>query len=68
MRIREFGQYVQSGQDTDAPAARTAHTRAELQDLLTLSGLDVPPGSLDPFIDYLAEKIVAETQPQAAPE
>jgi len=39
-----------------------------LQDLLTIPGLDVPQGSLDPFIDYLAEKIVAETQPHAAPE
>jgi hypothetical protein len=67
-RVREFGQYVQSGQDAGNPAARTARIRAELQDLLTIPGLDVPPGSLDPFIDYLAEKIVAETQPQAAPE
>lgn len=60
-RVREFGQYVQSGQDADDPAARTARIRAELQDFLTIPGLDVPPGSLDPFIDYLAEKIVAET-------
>jgi hypothetical protein len=62
-RVREFGQYVQSGQDADNPTARTARIRAELQDLLTIPGLDVPSGSLDPFIDYLAEKIVAETQP-----
>lgn len=66
-RVREFGQYVQSGQDADDPATRTTRIRAELQDLLAVPGLDVPPGSLDPFIDYLAEKIVAETQPSAAP-
>jgi hypothetical protein len=67
-RFREFGQYVQSGQDAEDPAARTARVRGGLQGFLTIPGLDVPPGSLDPFIDYLAEKIVAETQPHAAPE
>jgi hypothetical protein len=66
-RVREFGHYVQSGQDADNPAARTTRIRAELQDLLAVPGLDVPPDSLDPFIDYLAEKIVAETQPSTAP-
>jgi hypothetical protein len=66
-RVREFGQYVQSCQDADNPAARTARIRAELQDFLTIPGLDVPPGSLDPFIDYLAEKIVAETEPPTGP-
>ena len=67
-RVREFGQYVQSGQDAGDPAARTARIRAELQDLLNIPGLDVPSGSLDPFIDYLAEKIMAETQQSTAPE
>jgi hypothetical protein len=67
-RIREFGQYVQSGQDAGDPAGRTARIRAGLQDFLTVPGLDVPPGSLDPLIDYLAEKIMAETQPPTAPE
>jgi hypothetical protein len=67
VRVREFGQYVQSGRDGGDPAARTARIRAELQDLLTIPGLDVPPGSLDPFVDYLAEEIVAETQPPTAP-
>jgi hypothetical protein len=66
-RVREFGQYVQSGQDAGDPAARTTRIRAELQDLLAVPGLDIPPGSLDPFIDYLAEKIVAETQPSTTP-
>jgi hypothetical protein len=66
-RVREFGQYVQSGQDADDPAARATRIRSELQHLLAVPGLDVPPGSLDPFIDYLAEKIVAETQPPTTP-
>ena len=67
-RVREFGQYVQSGQDAGNPAARTTQIRAELQGFLTIPGLDVPPGSLDPLIDYLTDKIVTETQPQDAPE
>jgi hypothetical protein len=65
-RVRDFGQYVQSRQDADDLAARTARIRTELQDLLTVPGLDVLPGSLEPFIDYLAEKIVTETQPPTA--
>lgn len=39
-----------------------------MQAFLTIPGLDVPPGTLDPFIDFLAGKIVAETQPPTAPE
>jgi hypothetical protein len=66
-RVCEFGQYVQSGQDAEDPPARAARIRSEFQDLLAVPALDVPPGSLDPFIDYMAEKIVAETQPPTAP-
>lgn len=67
-RIREFGQYVQSGQDVDDPVVRTAHIHAELQHFLTLPGLDLPAGSLAPMIDYMAAKIVADTQPQKTRE
>ena len=67
-RVREFGQYVQSGQDAGNPAARVARIPAGLQECLAIPGLDVPPGSLDPFIDYLAGKIAAETRPQPGPE
>jgi hypothetical protein len=68
VRLRAFGQYVQSGQDSDDPTVRTARIRAELQALLTIPGLDVPPGSLDPYLDILAARIVAETQPRVASE
>ena len=61
-RLRALGQYIQSGQDADDPGTRTARIRAELEYLLNLPGLDIPPGSLDPYLDFLAEKIVAETQ------
>jgi hypothetical protein len=66
-RLREFGQYVQSGHDAEDPPVRATRIRSELQYLLAVPGLDVPPGSLDPFIDYLAEKIVTETQPPSGP-
>ena len=64
-RVRAFGQYVQSGQDSDDLAVRSARIRAEFQALLTAPGLDIPRGSLDPYIDFLTAKIVAETSPQA---
>jgi hypothetical protein len=67
-RIRALGQYIKSGQDVGDPAARTAWIRAELQVFLTLAGLDVPAGSLDPYLDYLAGKIVAETPLQVGLE
>ena len=66
-RVRKLGQYVQSGQNAEDPAARTAWIRSELKDLLAVPGLDVQPGSLDPFVDYLAERIVADTQPPTVP-
>jgi hypothetical protein len=37
-----------------------------LLDLLTIRGW-MSPGALDPFIDYLAERFVAEIQPTTAP-
>jgi hypothetical protein len=58
--VQEFGQ------DVGDPAARTARIRAELLDLLTIRGW-MSPGALDPFIDYLAERFVAEIQPTTAP-
>ena len=62
-----LGQYVQSGQDADDPGIRTARIRSELEYLLNLPGLDIPRDSLDPFLDFLAEKIVAETQAPPGP-
>lgn len=64
-RIREFHRYVQTGEDADQPATRAARIHAELQGFLTLLDPDVLPGCLDPFVDYLTEKIMIETQPSA---
>ena len=65
-RIRALGQYVQSGQDADDPGIRTARIRSELEYLLNLPGLDIPRDSLGPFLDFLAEKIVARPRPRLA--
>ncbi len=55
-RLRKFGEYVQSGRDADDPAVRTARIRAETECLLTTPGLDIPAGSLEPYLDYVAAK------------
>jgi hypothetical protein len=60
-RVRAFGEYVRSGQDAGDPGLRTARIRAEAEHLLIAPGLDIPPGSLDPYFDYLAEKISTES-------
>jgi hypothetical protein len=48
--------------------ARAARIRSGLEVLLTLPGLDVPGGTLGPYLDFLVEKIVADAQPPDAPE
>jgi hypothetical protein len=48
--------YVQSGQDAGDPATRAARIRAELEYLLALPGLDIPGDSLDPYLDFLADR------------
>jgi hypothetical protein len=47
-QLRAFGQYVQSGQDSDDATARTARIRADLQALLTIPGLEVPRAPWSP--------------------
>jgi hypothetical protein len=59
-QLRTLGQYVRSGQDAGDPAARNARIRAGLESLLAIPELDVPVGALDPFLDFLASKIVTE--------
>lgn len=65
-RLRKFGEYVQSGQDADDPALRTARIRAEMECLLTTPGLDIPAGSLEPYLDYVAAKIASESTAASA--
>lgn len=65
-RLRELGEYVQSGQDADDPPVRAARIRAEMECLLTTPGLDIPAGSLDPYLDYVAAKIASESTAASA--
>ncbi len=57
-----------SSPPTRSGSARTAWIRAELHALLAILKLDIPADSLDPFVDFLVEKIVAKAQLSAAPE
>ena len=60
-QLRGFGDYIQSGADAQDPAVRTAKIRAGMKSLLLLAELDIPPGALDPYLDYVAAKIASET-------
>lgn len=64
--VRDMGLYIWSRQDADDPAARTAHVRAGMSDLL-LKGAppDLALGALDPFLDFISADIVAATSPEA---
>jgi hypothetical protein len=35
-----------------------------MKSLLLLAELDIPPGALDPYLDYVAAKIASETLPE----
>jgi hypothetical protein len=59
-RFRSFGEYVQSGQDANEPEARVARIREYLEWFLAVPGLGIPPGALDPFLDYIAAKLAME--------
>jgi hypothetical protein len=59
-RLRSLGEYVRSGQDADDLEARTARIRADMESLLLAAEPDIPPGSLDPFLDYVAAELAAE--------
>lgn len=62
-RVRASGEYIRSGQDADDLAVRTARIRAEMADLLTLPGLDIPAAAMDPYLDFIAAKITLDTTP-----
>lgn len=62
-RIRSYGDYVWSAEDAEAPDARYARIRADMESLLFAAEPDIPAGSLDPFLDYVAAKLVSESAP-----
>jgi hypothetical protein len=63
-QLRGFGDYIESGADAQDRAVRTAKIRAGMKSLLLLAQLDIPPGALDPYLDYVAAKIASETAPE----
>jgi hypothetical protein len=62
--VRSIFMYARSGQDAAEPAARVARIRAGMETLLFAAVPDLPDGALDPFLDYVSEKIAAETMPE----
>lgn len=59
-RLKETANYIDSGRDTGNPAVRTATIRAAMETMLLAGQPSVPQGSLDPFLDYIADTIVKE--------
>lgn len=60
-RLREAVNYIWSGRDADDPATRTATVRAGIEALLSAGLPSVPAGALEPFLDFIADKIVTES-------
>lgn len=67
-QLKEIGDYIDSGRDADDPATRAATVRAGMEAMLSAGVPSVPADSLDPFLDFVADKIVTEsTAGQAVP-
>jgi hypothetical protein len=63
---RDVYDYLWHGRAAADPlGVRTAYVRDYFARMLDTSGLDVPAGTLDPFIDYIADKM-ARTVPEAS--
>lgn len=66
-QLKETRDYIWSGRDADDPAMRAATVRAGMEALLSAGLPSIPPGALDPFLDFIADKIVTESaEAQAA--
>jgi len=46
---------------------RIAHVREQFAAALAIGDLDIPPGALDPFIDYMADKLACLAPAASAP-
>jgi hypothetical protein len=60
---RGIFKYARSGQHSANPAIRVGHIRAGMATLLLAAVPDLPEGALDPFLNYVSEKIAAEAAP-----
>jgi hypothetical protein len=60
--LRETGTYLWSGRAaTDPVEVREAYIRDQFTAALGLVQADVPPGALDPFLDYISAQLAGET-------
>jgi hypothetical protein len=66
--VRGVFKYARSGQDVANPTVRVGRIRAGMEALLLGGVPDLPEGALDPFLDYVSEKIAAETAPASMEE
>jgi len=62
--FRNTFRYAASGQDAANPAERVARIRTGMETLLLTAQPDIPDGALDPFLDYISEKIASESAPE----
>jgi hypothetical protein len=62
-QLRSYGNYIRSGEDAQDPDTRRANIRKAIETLLLSMEPEIPPGSLDPFLDYVAAEITSESTP-----
>jgi hypothetical protein len=64
---RTLYDYLWHGQAAeDSVSTRVTFIRARLAEVLGTGTSDLPPGSLDPFIDYIADKLAAQVSGKSA--
>jgi hypothetical protein len=64
--LREVYDYLWHGRAAaESSAARESYLRERFAAMLDITGTDVPPGSLDPFIDHVAETLAQLAEPAA---
>jgi hypothetical protein len=65
-QLKETGDYIRSGRDADDPATRVATVRGAMAALLSAALPDESADALDPFLDFIVEKIVTESAAEQA--
>lgn len=64
LTLRYLFRYTRSDQDAADPAVRIARIRSGMEAILLAGVADLPEGALDPFLDYVSEKIAAGAAPE----
>jgi hypothetical protein len=63
--FKDTFRYAASGHDAADPAKRVARIREGMRTLLVTGQPGLPDGALDPFLDFISDKIASETLPEA---